>query len=145
MSFFNVAAIAVSVVGIGLGISGARKGEEAALQQGQDEATTERAVTKERIRQIGREEEMMRGETIGRVAGSGVKVSQGSPLEILADQAAEFKREKSITQEVGASKAKLALSSASALGTQYKYQGYSAAAQGLGSIFSIGIDAGWGT
>ena len=137
MSFFTVASIAVGVVGIGLQISGARKAEDAAIQQGQDEAVTERAVTKERIRQIGREEEIMRGDTIGRVAASGVKVDMGSPLEILADQASEFQREKSITQEVGASRAKLALSSASALGTQYKYQGYAAAAQGLGSIFSI--------
>ena len=145
MSFFNVAAIAVGVIGTAVSIRGAKKAETAAAQQGAAEAATEREVTKERIRQIGREEEMMEGETLGRIAASGVKTDVGSPLEILADQAAEFQREKAITQEVGASKAALALSSASALGTQYRYQGYSAAAQGLGNIFGIGINAGWGT
>ena len=132
-----VAGIAASVLGSVLGIGAASKAEKAAERAAKEEARLEGKVTDERIRQISRQEGIMAGQTVAATAGSGVKVGSGSSLAILADQASEFRREKAITREVGATRAKASLERGSALATQYRYQGLSAAVGGLGQAFSI--------
>lgn len=97
----------------------------------------EEAVTEERLRQLRVEERTMAGETRGRVAASGARVTSGSALEVLAEQEREFARERAITAEVGASRAQTALKRGENLARQYRYQGYSDAAGSLANIFSI--------
>ena len=80
---------------------------------------------------------LMREGTVAATAASGVKVGSKSTLEVLADQKAEFAREKEITQEVGASRAQAALKNAALRSRTTKYQGYTAAAQGLTQAFSF--------
>ena len=79
----------------------------------------------------------MREQTITGFAASGVKANIGSPLEVLADQAAEFRREQVIIEKVGASKAQSALQSGKNVATQAKWAGISGAVQGLGTAASI--------
>ena len=142
MSFAVTAAVA-TVAGAVISYQGSRKAGKAAEAAGQAEAETERAVTQERLRQIEREEMLLREQTIAGTAGQNIKVDSRSALEVLADQASEFRREREITTEVGASKAQASLTRASALATQYKYQGYSALFSGLTGAAGIGHDAGW--
>ncbi len=132
-----VAGIAFEVLGAGLGIFGASKAEKAAKAQAAEEARLEGKVTDERVRQIKRQEDIMAGQTVAATAGAGVKVGSGSSLAILADQAAEFRRERTITREVGATRAKASLQRGEALAKQYRYQGLGGAVGGLASAFSI--------
>ncbi len=138
-----VAGIAANVVGAGLSLFGASSAKTAAENAAAREAKLEGKVTDERIRQISRQETIMRGQTVAATAGGGVKVGSGSSLAILADQASEFRREKQITREVGATRAKASLERGSALATQYRYQGLTGAVGGLGQAFSIASDAGF--
>jgi len=135
-----VAGVAASVVGAALSFFGGRKAEDAANKAAKREAKLEGKVTAERIRQIDRQETIMAGQTVAATAGSGVKVGSASSLAILADQASEFRRERYITQEVGATRARASLETGAALATQYKYQGLSGAVSGLGAAFSILAD-----
>lgn len=143
MSWMAVAGIATSVVGAATSYIGGKKAGRAAKDAAAAEAEIEDKITDERIRQIGREEDLMSEATIARTAGSGVKVGGESMLQVLAEQAAEFRREKDITREVGASRASTALQRGSALATQYKYQGLSGAASGIGSAFKIAATTDW--
>ncbi len=134
---FAIASAVISGIGAIANISAGRKAAKAAERQGDAQAATERKVTAERIRQIDREQMLMKEETKIRTAGSRISVGSKSTLEVLADQRSEFFREKLITQQVGASAATAALDRAGALSTQAKYQGYSSALGGISSIFSI--------
>lgn len=137
------AGLGMSAIQTGLGIKGGKAAEEAARAAARREAKIEHSVTSERVRQIRRQQEMLRAETIARVAGSGIKVSSKSPLEVLADQESEFKREVDITKEVGASRATAALSRGQMVGEQYKYQGYQQALSGISSMFNIAANTDW--
>jgi hypothetical protein len=134
---FAVTAVVTTAVGVGYSIYAGERARDDAKDAGAAQAATEREVTKERIRQIAREEMLTREATVAATAGSGVKIGSQSTLAVLADQAAEFKREKAITEKVGASAAKAALAEGSAVGSQYRAQGISSAISGVASIFSI--------
>jgi hypothetical protein len=141
--------MAVAIVGIGIAAAGlissfigAKKSASAAKSASKKEARAEHAVTSERIRQLNVEERVLAGDTIAATAASGVKVGQGSPLEILAEQAREFHQEKLVTRQVGATKAAAALQSGRDVGNAVKYQSYSNLASGASNIFSIMNNAG---
>ena len=134
---FAITAVVTSAVGVGYSIYSGEQAKKDAKQAGREAAKTEAEVTKERVRQIAREENLMRESTVAATAGSGVKVGSKSVLQVLADQQAEFAREKAITEKVGASAAKAALAEGRAVGAQYQAQGISSAITGIGNIFSI--------
>lgn len=130
---------AAIVTGLGVlgNIFGGRSAARDAEQQAAEEARLEGIVTEEKLRQLEKQEIAMRGATIAATAGAGVRVGEGSPLAILAEQRFEFAREKQVTKEVGASRAALALQQGRAIGKQAKYSGYTQAARGLSDMFRI--------
>ena len=141
------AGIGVAAVGIISGFLGAKKAGKAAKEQAAEEARIEGLTTKERIRQIGKEERDMYGQTIAGYTGGGVLASFGSmergdvPREtigsaspVLAEQAQEFAFERQITQETGASNVSQSLARGKSLANQYKYQSYSNAANSISKI-----------
>jgi hypothetical protein len=137
-----VAGVAMQGLGMISDFVGGRKAASAAKKAGKKQASDERVITAERIRQLQIEERTLRGETIAKVAGSHVKVGQGSPLEILAEQAREFSKERQITGQVGATKAAAALQRGRDVGSIAKYQSYSNIAQGASQIFNIMSNSG---
>jgi hypothetical protein len=130
-------AVGIAAAGMISSFLGSKKASQAAKEAAKRQAVDERALTKERLRQLDVEERTMAGDTRARAAGSHVKAGQGSPLEVLAEQAREFAREKQITKDVGASKAASALQRGRDVGNAVKYQSYSNMAQGASNIFSI--------
>jgi hypothetical protein len=140
-----IAAAGIAAVGIISGFLGAKKAGKAAKEQAAEEARIERLTTAERIRQIGKEERTMYGETVAGYAGGGVlsafgtmsdvpRETIGSAKTVLQEQATEFAFERKITQETGASNVAQSLARGKALARQYKYQSYSNAASGISNI-----------
>ena len=131
----------VGAVFAGLGaissIIGGNKASHAARRAGREEARLEGLVTAEKIRNLEVDERVMRGETRAQVAGSGVKVGEGSPLQILAEQARSFAAERKITGEVGASKAGLAITRARGVSSAARYGSYASAANQFATMFSL--------
>ena len=139
------AGIGVAAVGIISGFLGAKKAGKAAKEQAAEEARIEKLTTAERIRQIGKEERAMYGETVAGYAGGGVlssfgtmadvpRETIGSASSVLAEQQREFAFERKITEETGASNVAQSLARGKALASQYKYQSYANAAQGISKI-----------
>lgn len=147
--------VALAAVGAITSIMGGNKAAHAARRQAREEARMEGVVTAEKIRQIGKQEVITKGETIAGYAGSGVKVGRGqgfdqskafgSPLTVLAEQAREFARERHIVSEVGASKAAQALGGGRSIADQYKFAGYSQAASNIADIFKFWPSGGGGS
>lgn len=138
MPGFAVAGVVVAAVGVISSFLGAKKAESAAKKAAREEARLEGLVTTEKIRQLKIEERRMRGDTRAGFAGpGGVQVDRGSPLAVLAEQAREFKTERGVVMQVGATKAAAALQRGQNLATQYRMGGYAAAAAGASNIFSI--------
>jgi hypothetical protein len=137
-----VAGVAMQGLGMISDFVGGRKAASAAKKAGKKQASDERVITAERIRQLQIEERTLRGETIGKVAASHVKVDQGSPLEVLAEQVREFSKERQITQQVGASKAAASMQRGRDVGNIAKYQSYSNIASGASQIFSMMSNSG---
>ena len=81
-------------------------------------------------------------------AGSGVRVKDPrlregkaqsaltSPLAVLAEQAAEYGRQKKFTADVGAANAQATLTRGRNLADQYRYQGYANVASSLSNILT---------
>lgn len=146
MSWGNVAAAAVAVVGTAIGLDSAKKSEKAAKKQAKEQARIEEELTAEKLFQLGLDERQMRGETLAGFAGGGVlsvmqgtagtKEISGSPSTILEEQRKAFARERKITKSVGASNVAQTLMAGSALADRYKYEGYSSAAMNISSIIS---------
>ena len=126
-----------AAVGVGAQVAGTsrtmKKGKEAAREA----ALAEQTVTKAKVIDLLKEERAMRGATIAGAAGSGVKVNQGSPLQILAEQAREFERERMTVKEVGATKTAAALTRSDMARTAAGYQGYSQAVSSASTAFSL--------
>lgn len=80
--WIQIAALALSAVGLISGFVGSQKAEKAAEKQADLEAAQERKVTDEKIRQLGIEERSMYGETIASYAGSGVQVTPPGQAEL---------------------------------------------------------------
>jgi len=134
---FAVTSVVVGAVGIGLSYSASKKAGKASAAAGAEEARIEGEVTAERLVQIKREEMLTREATKAATVASGVKVGSKSTLEVLADQEAQFARERAITDKVGASRAGAALARGQALSQQYKAQGQANAISGLSNIFGM--------
>jgi hypothetical protein len=141
------AAVVIGAIGVISGFLGSKKASKAAKKQAEEEARLEALVTAERIRQLGREERTLYGETVAGYAGGGVlssfgsmanvpRETMGSPGTVLAEQAAEFQREREITQKVGATKVAQGLARGRATAEAYKFQGYSNAASGIANILA---------
>jgi len=130
-------AAAAAVASALSGIIGGNKAKHAAEDAAREESRLEGLVTKEKLRQLGKEEVALKGATIAAAAGSGVKVDKGSPLEVMTEQSNEFFFEKQIVEKVGASKAALALQQGRAIGQQAQYSGYSQGFAGLSNMLSI--------
>lgn len=142
-----LAGVVLGAVGLISGFIGSKKASKAAKEQAALEAEQERLITGERIRQLGKEERAMYGETVAGYAGGGV-LSQfgtmggtptgaiGAPKSVLQEQANEFQREREITQKVGATKVAQGLARGKATAEAYKFAGYSNAAQGIANILS---------
>jgi hypothetical protein len=113
--------------------SAMKKGKKA----GREQAFAEQTVTKAKVEDLLKEERAMKGATIAGAAGSGVKVNQGSPLQILAEQAREFERERMTVKEVGATKTAAALTRSDMARTAAGYQGYSQALSSASTAFSL--------
>lgn len=146
--WIQIAALALSAVGTALSFSSSRRAERAARDQGQREAELEQKVTDERLRQLEREERALKGQSLARYAGSNVVLGStgsmqslqnqsltGSPAIVIAEQAAEFARERRITEEVGATKVQQSLSNARNVAAQYRVTGYANLASNVGDIF----------
>ena len=137
--------IGIAAVGIISGFMGAKKAGKAAKKQAAEEASIEKLTTAERIREIGKEERQMYGETIAGYASGGVlssfgtmsdvpRETIGSASPVLQEQKEEFAFERKITQETGASNVAQSLARGKALASQYKYQSYSNAANSISKI-----------
>ena len=128
---------------------GAKKAAKSAKQQAALEAEQQEKLTAERIRRLGVDERVMKGQTLAGYAGGGVQAKApgmnsdqtqfGSPLVVLAEQAREFQRERDITEETGALQVAQTLERGQGVATQYKYQGYSNAASSLSRMFGYFI------
>ena len=132
MALAAIAAGASLASGI-LGGLGGNKAKKAARRAAAEQARQENVVTAERIRQLQQEERSLAGRTRAISAGSGAVVGQGSILQILAEQAREFERERRIVKSVGASRAKAALDQGRAVGDQAFYGGLGNLFAGIGS------------
>ena len=142
-----IAAVTIGALGVISGFIGSKKASKAAKEQAAEEARIEKLTTAERIRQIGKEERSLYGETVAGYAGGGVlsafgtmsdvsRETIGSATSVLSEQATEFAFERKITQETGASNVAQSLARGKSLANQYKYQGYANAASGISKILT---------
>jgi hypothetical protein len=134
--FTAVAAGMAAVQGIA-SLFGGAKADKAAKKAAKAQAAAEFRLTQEKLRSLKVEERVLRGQTIAGAAGSGVSVQTGSPLEILAEQAREFQRERMITAQTGATRAAGIKTRGAMVGQQALYGGISAGLGGLSSAFSL--------
>lgn len=141
------AAVVVGAVGLISGFLGSRKASKAAKKQAKIEAEQEKLITAERIRQIGKEERALYGETLAGYTGGGVLADfgstqdtaltpMGSAKSVIDEQVSEFAKERDITQQVGATKVQQGLAAGRATAQAYKFQGYSNAATGVSNLLS---------
>jgi hypothetical protein len=131
----------LQLIGGIIGYKKGKKAEDAADAEAEKAARIDERVTAEKLANLKIEERQLAGQTRARAAGSGVKVDVGSPLDVLAEQAATFARERAVTREVGAEKAALTRLHGRNVGDMARYQGYGDAARGLsgaaGTLFSM--------
>ena len=134
MEFIAAGMALVSGISSLLGASEAKKDARAAAKE---EARLEGIVTESKVTGLQAEQRQLRGETISRAAGSGVRADVGSPLQILAEQAREFGREIRTVKQVGATKAAQAQTRGAMVGNQAMYQGFGQAASSMSNAFSL--------
>jgi hypothetical protein len=132
--WIQFAGLALSAASLGSSLIAGKDASSEAKKAAREQAKAERLTTAERIRQISQQEAAMAGETRAAAAGSGVSATRGSPLDVLAEQATEFERERTITQKVGASRVKASLDRADALAKQYKAGALTSAFGSLASM-----------
>lgn len=128
-----VSAAVGAIANIAGGASSSKDATAAAL----NEARAESGVTGAKIEQLRRDERILKGQTLAAVAGSGVKVGIGSPMQIAAEQAREFARERAIVAKVGATKAQAGLQRGSMVASQARYQGYGQGLSQAATAFSL--------
>ena len=112
-----------------------RKGKKAANRAAEREAAAEKFLTGAKLENLRVDERVLRGQTIAAVAGSGIEVGTGSPLQILAEQARAFGRERAIVKQVGATKVAAGLQRGRDVGNQYMWQGVSGALNAAAMAF----------
>ena len=125
-----------------LSIIGGRKAKKGAEQAAANEAAMEVELTNAKLEDLKMEERSLAGQTRARAAGSNVKVDIGSPLEILAEQARNFTRERQTVAKVGATRASNTMLRGKMVGQQALYQGWSQgltqASSAMKSAFGMG-------
>lgn len=134
LAAISAGASVVSAIG---GLLGGSKASKAAKKAAADAALQEKIVTTERLRQIQQEERTLAGQTVARSAGAGGVVNQGSILQILAEQAREFRIEERVTRNAGASRVATALAQGKAASQQFEAQGLSSLFAGIGQAAGI--------
>jgi hypothetical protein len=141
MALAEIAAVGSLVSGV-LGGLGGSKASKAAKKAAAEQARQEQVVTNERLRQIQQEERTLAGQTVARSAGAGGVVNQGSILQILAEQAREFRIEERVTRNAGASRVRTALAQGQSAARQFEAQGLSSLFAGIGQAAGIAYNAG---
>jgi hypothetical protein len=116
---------------------GGKKAGKAAKRESRIQAQQERELTQEKLLNLKIEERTLAGDTRARAAGSHVKVGQGSPLDVLAEQAKTFARESNITARVGATNAAVIRQRGKNVADQAKYGSYGRVSAGLGDAFKL--------
>ena len=127
---------AIAIVGSVADRIKTNKQAHAAERQAETEARIEERITSEKLLNLRTEERTLSGETKARAAASGVRVNQGSPMEILAEQAATFAREREFVSEVGGEKSALITQRGKDLASAYKWGHYVTVANMWGSSYS---------
>ena len=107
-----------------LSILGGIKAKKEANEMAGIQAKQELELTQAKIEDLKLEERVMAGQTKAGAAGSGVKVDKGSPLEILAEQARNFQKERQTVARVGATNASVITKRGQMVGRQALYQGW---------------------
>ena len=120
-----------------LSIIGGKKGKKEAESAADIQARQEHELTKAKLEDLKLEERVLKGTTIASAAASGVKVDKGSPLQVLAEQAKNFAKERMTVAQVGASNASVINTRGKMVGNQAMYQGVGQGAAGLSSAFSL--------
>lgn len=141
MAIAEIAAGASVISGV-LGFGGSKKAEKAAKRAAAEQARQEKVVTKEKVRQLFAEERTLAGTTVARQAGSGGVVNKGSILDILAEQASQFRIERRTVEQAGASRVAAALAQGSSVAAQASAQGLANLFQGVGQAVNIAYGAG---
>lgn len=135
-------AIGASLLGSALSFGGSKSAKRAAKRAAAEQARQERVVTEARIEQLFKEERSLAGTTVARQAGSGGVVNQGSVLQILKEQADEFRLERDTVRSAGASRVAVALAQGSSVASQASAQGLASLFQGIGQAVNIAYGAG---
>ena len=118
-------------------IYGGWKAGKEAKAAANKQARMEGEVTIAKLEDLLSEERVLKGQTVAAAAGAGVKVGVGSPLEIYAEQARSFERERDIVARVGATKASVISQRGRMVGRQATYQGFTQGAAGLANAFTM--------
>lgn len=95
----------LAIAGAAFSIIGGSKAKRRAERQAAEEARLEGLVTQEKLRQMSVEQEIEQGSVRAQFAAAGADVNVGSPLNVMANQAAEFERLRRGVAEVGATRA----------------------------------------
>lgn len=91
MGYMAVASAMFSIIG---GI----KGKKAARKAAAAEVRVDAQATREQLRQMTYAEQVERSSIIAQYAGSGADVNVGSPLNVMAEQAREYARQRDSVQ-----------------------------------------------
>lgn len=132
----------MSLISAGSSIFGGLSGKSGAKKAAQQQAKDETILTQDKLFTLRQEQRALKGQTIASAAGSGVKVGQGSPLEIIAEQTRNFMREMTLTAKVGASKAQQIKERGNMVGNSAAYQGFSQGAQSMANAFAMFAKSG---
>ena len=130
-------AAGMAIIGAVSSIWGGISGKKSARAASDVQAKQEMELSLAKIEDLKIEERAMKGQTLAGAAGSGVKVDKGSPLEILAEQARNFQRERQTVARVGATNASVISQRGKMVGQQAAYQGYSQGASQMSNAFQI--------
>lgn len=135
-------AAAMALISAGSSIFGGLSAKNKAKQASEVQAKQELELTLAKTVDLKAEERALKGQTIAGAAGSGVKVGAGSPLEVLAEQARNFQRERQTVAKVGATNASVLTKRGNMVGQQAAYQGFSQGASQMANAFTIFAGAG---
>jgi hypothetical protein len=130
-------AAAMALISAYSSIKGGMSGKKGAQKASTIQAGQELELTVAKIEDLKLEERNLAGQTRAGAAGAGVKIGKGSPLQILAEQARNFQRERQTVAKVGATNASVINQRGQMVGKQAAYQGIGQGAQQLSNAFSL--------
>ena len=130
---------ALAVISVASLLFGGKKAGDKAKEASGKKAKQELELTLAKTEDLKIEERALKGQTLASVAGAGVKVGMGSPLEVLAEQARNFQRERQTVARVGATNASVISQQGKNVASQAKYQSYQQASNTAMSAFGSGM------